>query len=253
MTDIERIDAPEGHWYRADDDPDGMLLPGVTTILGQMAPTGRALAEWHRRHDADAVMDVCMFHPRPPEGNPELRAKALALADTRRQAIMDAGTAGHESIALALGGWNEPEALDHAGYVTGASAVVAHLELVTFEVEVMAIREGRYGGTVDLLGHTEEGRVHLVDWKTRADPDGWISEAWDTEAMQVAAYSGMALPATVDECHVARIAADGRVCLTTVDMDAAWTEWAHLEMRWHRTVARSPRWHVRRVQRLGPT
>ena len=261
MTDIVRIDAPEGHWYRRSDDPDGVLLPGVTTILGQMAPTGRALAEWQRRHDADAVMDVCLTNPRPLGAGPEVRRVALALADSRREAIMDAGSEGHDTIAIALDGWIESdEALGetgHLGYVVGASGVVEYLGLVTFETEVLAIREGRYGGTIDLLGTDAAGRVHLVDWKTRADDDGWLSEAWDTEAMQVAAYSGMTLPArhreTVDECHVARITADGRVCLTTVDMDAAWTEWAHLEMRWHRTVARSPRWHVRRVRRLDPT
>ena len=263
---IERIDDDLGHYYR---DPDNdMLLPGVTMILDQVAPTPDGLRRYQRRIDAEAGIERLMANlrtngdafltvldsGRDVEPTPQIVAEALALADAERQAVMQKGTDAHAGIAEWLDRADSCESMDPGAgnHRAGALRAIERLELVEWATEVQAIRPGRYGGTADLVGVDRHGRVHVVDWKIRTEADEWLAEAWPREAVQVAAYSGLHLPqGAVAAAHVVRLDAVGGAVLSTVDLVRCWAVWARYEQQWRQTAALEKGWHLSRVQRLG--
>ena len=142
--------------------------------------------------------------------------------------MLDDGSRIHAEIAADL----------EAGRRCQAMTVVEMLGLVSWRCEVPGVREGWYGGTIDLLAVDAAGTAHVLDWKTTVG--GFPAEARPREALQVAAYSGMLVagdggglvPAAAGlvQCHVARLSADA-VAVSTIDVAAAWAEWVELAGR----------------------
>ena len=275
---IERSDGPAGHLYRRAGRADALSLPGATTIIDAELPEPAQLTNWRRRQDARAGIERMVRLVRDdPEGSYPLLAtglhadgvspldlgdlvgEALLAADASQAAARDAGTAAHEEIAAFLasvgsGGGFAPSS--GARWHDAAAAVVDELDLESWDVEVLAIREPHYGGTIDLLGVDSAGGAHIVDWKTTGNDH--LAPVRYREAVQIAAYSGLCVDAGGDLAlvaledvrgHVARVASDGRVCLCEVDVEGLWPHWVRLLDRYQATLDRG--WFVRRTRRLG--
>ena len=243
----ERIDGPSGHLYRdlgaGDSGGRGLWVPGVTTIIDDVLATPPRLADWQQRQDIAAGVDSA-------EAADPVEA-GLALARGRRQAAMDGGTRAHAGIEEFLAGRiGDGEPLDDCQ--RAAAETVSALGIESWACEVPGVRYGRagmsYGGTVDMVAMDGDGRGVVVDWKISAAE--WPAEAWWREEVQVAAYSGLSLPAPygggVQRAAVARIAARGRLRVTEIDLADRWDDWClvlalHARMR----QPESPRRRVR--------
>jgi len=244
----ERIDGPSGHLYRdlgaGDSGGRGLWVPGVTTIIDDVLATPPRLADWQQRQDIAAGVDSA-------DADDPVEA-GLALARGRRQAAMDDGTRAHTAIEEFLDGrLDDGQVLDDCQ--RAAAEAVAALGIESFACEVPGVRYGRagmsYGGTVDMVAVDDGGRCVVVDWKTSAAE--WPAEAWWREEVQVAAYSGLSIPwagaaAGVQRAAVVRIAADGTMRITEIDLADRWDDWC-LVLALHARMRRpeSPRRRVR--------
>ena len=262
---IERLDGPSGHLYRIGGDANALSVPGVTTIIAAEVPEPTQLTNWRRRQDATAGMETALDTTTlkgGPGAVPAVVDEALALADRRQHAAMDAGTAIHTQIAAyldALAVLGPPPQLTVSPWMLGAAEVISALDLHSWQTEVAGVRMPLYGGTIDLLGFDGNGDAHIVDWKTTAGD--FLAEARYREALQIAAYAGLEIPdpaggdglvsLDVVQGHVARLGGDGRVCLCEVDVVAVWPDWVQILDRYRAAATRDRRWFTRRTRRLG--
>lgn len=269
---IERLDSPSGgHLYRMANQQDALAVPGATTIIDATMVEPAQLREWSRRQDIRVGIEQGLgialevgTGDYPGIGaaldQTEMRgfvAEAIVKAYAERTTTMDAGTAAHEEIAAWLEARGDGCDAEDSAWTAAAAAVVAELDLESWQVEVPGIRLPHYGGTIDLLGTDSTGTLHLVDWKT-TDSD-YLAEVRYREAVQVAAYSGLQIDVGGDlglvalddvRGHVARVASDGRAVLCEVDVDALWLHWTNLLDQYRREMGSDRGWFIKRTRRL---
>jgi hypothetical protein len=172
-----RINRGRGHSYLLD----GERADGVTWVLSNGIPK-RALIGWAANTTAAYAVDRWseLSELKPSE---RLRALEKArFADT--DAALVRGTNVHK-LAQRLAAGEEvavPEPL--VGHVDAYLAFVHDWQPQEILVEtVVANRQYRYMGTLDLIARLADGQTWIVDWKTAA------SGIWPESALQLSAYA----------------------------------------------------------------
>lgn len=184
---IRRINTGWGHRYTIDGEP----APGVTTLLGKGMPKP-ALIAWAGNTVAAYVADA------DPEELERLRAlgrdnmydflKKAPNRDRDRGAAR--GTDVHTYAERLVRGEPVEPPDDIAGYVEAAVAFMNDWRPAPVLVEALvASRQYRYCGTLDLVADLPDGRRAILDYKTgkplrRPTDKGVYPEA----ALQLAAY-----------------------------------------------------------------
>jgi hypothetical protein len=198
-----------GHTYELD----GAPAPGITHLIGKGFPKG-ALPPWTARTCAQAVLDEWPELERMPPSERYERVRTAPYRD--RDAAARRGSEVHRlAQRMALHPDEDvpvPEEL--VGHVDSYLRFAREWEVREVLVEaVIAKREPRYCGTLDLVADLADGRRWLLDWKTTRS--GVFSE----NALQLAAYRyadfyvdaefhEQPMP-PVDACGVVWLRADG--------------------------------------------
>lgn len=154
---IERIDTPNGRFYRT---PEGNVYPSVTTVLGSIPNT--SLDAWKRSvGDAEA----------------ERVSKLASARGTRLHAFCEDYLTGKNPVL---------DIFDRQAY-TGLTAQLDMLEPIAIE-QFMYSDRMRVAGTPDCIGKYN-GELCVIDFKTtsREKHDGEFDSYW----LQTAAYSMM--------------------------------------------------------------
>jgi hypothetical protein len=161
------------------------LYPSVTTVLGVLDKP--QLTDWK----LSQVSNWC--HGNPPQDNEGVdsyarRATEGAFAQVTEAA--DLGTAIHSALEAHFKGEQVPEGYD--AYVQPVAALIAR-EGITFlehEVRLVNTSDG-YAGTTDAVFKASDGKLGILDFKSRKTKAGQPCTPWETEIIQIAAY-GMA-------------------------------------------------------------
>ncbi|MBX3744141.1 MAG: hypothetical protein KF833_02425 [Verrucomicrobiae bacterium] len=194
---------PAGHWYREDGTPvhrlptsDGRgerpttirdakrlgLYPSVTGILGILAKPG--LEKWK----LDQVALATLRTPKAQEESEDYwcnRVRTVAFEQVEQAA--DLGTMIHGALEAAMAG--EPYAEDLRTYVEPVLAWKQQvgIEIVDRESRLVNRQHG-FAGTADVLFRYGRNGIGILDYKTRKTKPGEDVQAYDNQAMQLAAY-----------------------------------------------------------------
>jgi hypothetical protein len=203
MAVLTKAKVPSGHWYRSDGTPahklptaDGRgerattvrdarrlgLFPSVTSILGILAKPG--LEKWKLNQVALATLRT----PKQTEESEDYwcgRVRNVAFEQVEQAA--DLGTMIHGALELAMNG--EPYADDMHPYVEPVIAWKEQtgIEIIEREVRLVNQQHG-FAGTSDVLFRYGQQGIGILDYKTRKTKPGEKVEAYDNQAMQLAAY-----------------------------------------------------------------
>ena len=198
-----RINRGRGHSYVLD----GEAADGVTTIIGD-GVAKPALINWAARTTAGYAVD---HWDELADLGPSQRLRTLEKARyLDRDTAAVRGTDVHKlAQRLAVGEEVDvPEPL--IGHVDAYLAFVRDWQPQELLVEtIVAHRQRRYMGTLDLLARLADDRTWLLDWKTAA------SGIWPEAALQLAAYrhAEFYLDAAGDEQPMPAVDAAGCVWL----------------------------------------
>jgi hypothetical protein len=204
MAVLTKTKAPAGHWYRADGTPvhrlptaDGSgerattikdakrlgLFPSVTSILGILAKPG--LEKWKLNQVALATLRT----PKTPAESEDYwctRVRNAAFEQVEQAA--DLGTMIHGALELAMAGAPYDDQLRvHIAPVLEWKAKTG-IEIVERELRVVNRAHG-FAGTTDVLFRFGRAGMGILDYKTRATKPGEEVQAYDNQAMQLAAYA----------------------------------------------------------------
>ena len=159
------------------------LYPSVTTVLGVLDKP--QLTDWKLAQ----VSNWC--HGNPPQDNEGVdsyarRATEGAFAQVTEAA--DLGTAIHAALESHFKGLPVPEGYD--AYVQPVAVLLAKegIKLREHELRLVNTQLG-YAGTTDAVFEDAAGDVGILDFKSRKTKPSQKCEPWETEPMQIAAYS----------------------------------------------------------------
>jgi len=177
---IERVETRWGHKYKID----GEDAPGVTTLISGGVPKP-ALMHWAARSVAEHVYHLDVDTLLEERGRaPEITVnnwKSVPFKASKKAAAR--GTEIHGYAERLVKGWDVDVPIHLAGYVQACVDFLNEWRPAPVLVEaVVASKEHRYCGTVDLIADLPDGRRALMDYKTSGS--GVYGEA----ALQLAAY-----------------------------------------------------------------
>jgi hypothetical protein len=225
-------------------DAENKRLPGVTTVLGELAKP--ALVPWAARQAAEATAAAIVDGGQPAAQAIEIGRKAPFQ---RRQDAADAGTQAHACLEAHYAGEPWPEDASDAARAC-AQRVIRHIEARGYRViasewasTIFDHGEG-WGGMLDLIVE-RDGLVYVADLKTGKG-------AFDEVVPQLAAYrhlwdwhhvngdnvitgGGVVFHAPIEGDTVAEIA------LSPEKLDAGWRVFhGALAVYWAKKEARLP-------------
>jgi len=204
MAILSKSKVPSSHWYRADGTPvhklptaDGRgersttirdakrlgLYPSVTSILSILAKPG--LEKWK----LDQVALACLRIPKTPEESEDYWCgRVRNAAFDQVEAAASLGTMIHGALELAMNG--EAYSADMRPYVEPVMRwkESTGIEIVERELKVVNHDHG-FAGTADVLFRYGQNGIGILDYKTRKTKPGEKVEAYDNQAMQLAAYA----------------------------------------------------------------
>jgi hypothetical protein len=193
-----------GHWYTADGKPmhrmptargDGDrattikdarrlgLYPSVTSILGIFAKP--ALDDWKMNQVALATLKC----PKQETEDPTYwckRVKDAAFEQVEQAA--DLGSSVHEALELGMN--NEPFNPEFEVHVRPVLTWKEQTGIVICEREITLVnKEHGFAGTADVFFRYGQNGIGILDYKTRKTKPGEEVQAYDGQAMQLAAYA----------------------------------------------------------------
>ncbi len=203
MAILSKNKVSASHWYRDDGTPvhrlptsDGRgerpttlrdarrlgLYPSVTGILGVLAKPG--LEKWK----LDQVARASLRTPKMAEESEDYwcnRVRTAAFEQVEQAA--DLGTMIHGALEAAMAG--EPYADDLRTYVEPVLAWKQQvgIEIIDRESRLVNKQHG-FAGTADVLFRYGRNGIGILDYKTRKTKPGEDVQAYDNQAMQLAAY-----------------------------------------------------------------
>lgn len=203
MAILSKSKTASGHWYRIDGTPvhrlptaDGQgerpttlrdavrlgLYPSVTSILGILAKPG--LEKWK----LDQVALATLRAPKQPQESDDYwcnRVRTAAFEQVEQAA--DLGTMIHGALEAAMAG--EPYDPEFRPYVEPVLEWKARvgIQIVDREARLVNRAEG-FAGTADVLFRYGQNGIGILDYKTRKTKPGENLQAYDNQAMQLAAY-----------------------------------------------------------------
>lgn len=227
MAILSKNKVPAGHWYRENGTPvhrlptsDGRgerpttirdakrlgLYPSVTGILGILSKPG--LEKWKLDQVALATLRI----PKVQEESEDYwcsRVRTAAFEQVEQAA--DLGTMIHGALEAAMAG--EPYAEDLRAYVEPVLAWKEQvgIEIVDREIRLVNRQHG-FAGTADVLFRYGRNGIGILDYKTRKTKPGEEVQAYDNQAMQLAAYGATYF----GEENIGRILA-GNVFISTTE------------------------------------
>lgn len=168
--------------------PSELVVPSVTTILGQLSKP--ALTNWAAKEVATyAAENMDAWQNLPMSDAIDLLKRAPYRNMTKRQNI---GSAVHAAIESWQGGEPVVEDLDLLPYI---AAAVSYLDEQTTEVleqeATVFSRQYLYAGTLDAIATLKDGRTAVVDWKTG-------KAIYPEAALQLCAYANAEFIGTPD-------------------------------------------------------
>lgn len=204
MAIITDNEAQASHWYYEDGTPahripskhgDGdrpttlkdakrlRLYPSVTSTLGVLAKPG--LEKWK----LDQVALACLRTPKQPEESEDYWCTRVRNAAFEQvEAAADLGSKIHGALEAAMAG----EPFDPSLRVFIAPVLEwkqkTGIHIVGREVRVVNKAEG-FAGTADVLFRYGDTGIGILDYKTRKTKPGETVQAYDNQAMQLAAYA----------------------------------------------------------------
>jgi len=203
MAILSKSKTASGHWYRIDGTPvhrlptaDGQgerpttlrdavrlgLYPSVTSILGILAKPG--LEKWK----LDQVALATLRAPKQPQESDDYwcnRVRTAAFEQVEQAA--DLGTMIHGALEAAMAGEPfDPELRPYVEPVLEWKARVG-IQIVERETRLVNRAEG-FAGTADVLFRYGQNGIGILDYKTRKTKPGENVQAYDNQAMQLAAY-----------------------------------------------------------------
>jgi hypothetical protein len=172
-----RINRGRGHSYLLDGD----TADGVTSIVGEGVPK-KALIDWAARITAGYAVDHWDELAQLGLAERLRRLEKARWADRDSAGVR--GTAVH-ALAHRLAAGEEVDVPDPlVGHVDAYLQFVKEWQPEELLVEaVVANRQWRYMGTLDLVARLADGKTWLLDWKTSA------SGVWPESALQLAGYA----------------------------------------------------------------
>lgn len=203
MAILTQSKAPAGHWYRVDGSPmhrlvtsDGSgerpttlsdarrlgLFPSVTGILSVLAKPG--LERWKLQQVALAALR----HPKQmAESEDYWCGRVQSAAFEQVELAANLGTQIHWALELAMDGRAYPEAM--RPYVEPVLAWKQKTGIQIMDREVRLVnRENGFAGTADVIFRYGRNGIGILDYKTRKTKPGEAVQAYDNQAMQLAAY-----------------------------------------------------------------
>ena len=161
------------------------LYPSVTTVLGVLDKP--QLADWK----LNQVSAWC--HGNPPQDHEGVDGYARQATEGAFQQVTDAadlGTAIHAALEAHFQGLPVPDG--YSAYVDPVAALIAREGITFLEHELRLVNaDVGYAGTTDAVIKASDGRLGILDFKSRKTKPGERVSNWETEPMQIAAY-GMA-------------------------------------------------------------
>jgi hypothetical protein len=193
-----------GHWYTADGKPmhrmptargDGDrsttikdarrlgLYPSVTSILGIFAKP--ALDDWKMNQVALATLKCQKQETEDPTYWCK-RVKDVAFEQVEQAA--DLGSSVHEALELGMNG--EPFNPEFEVHVRPVLTWKEQTGIVICEREITLVnKEHGFAGTADVFFRYGQNGIGILDYKTRKTKPGEEVQAYDGQAMQLAAYA----------------------------------------------------------------
>ena len=204
MAVLSKTKIPGGHWYKKDGTPahrtltaDGSgerattirdakrmgLYPSVTSILGILAKPG--LEKWK-------LNQVALASLRTPKVDAESeeywcnRVRNAAFEQVEQAA--DLGTMIHGALELAMAG--EEYDAELRVYVEPVMEWKRETGVLVVEREIRLVNEQHgFAGTADVMFRYGENGIGILDYKTRKTKPGETVQAYDNQALQLAAYA----------------------------------------------------------------
>lgn len=199
------------------------LYPSVTTVLSVLAKP--SLDDWKLQQVAERA------YSNPPQDAEDVGAYSRRIIDGAFEQVgeaADLGTKIHAAIEAYFK--CEPVPDEMQVYVRPTVALLERegIKLVSHELRLVNTIDG-YAGTTDAVMVTPMGCQGILDFKSRKTKPGVLCEPWETEPMQIAAYTR----AKFGPDHYMTVGANvyisttepGRVEIVTYDdvtLDKAW-------------------------------
>lgn len=160
------------------------LLPSVTTVTDCIRNEG--LERWKYRQYMEAALTL----PRN-EGETDQAFISRVIDDANKVSAdaMAFGTKCHDAIE-SYAEHRDKSKIDQSvwPFITGAAEFIdKNLRTILHTEHTFASPLG-YGGKIDMIGIDTEGRVVLIDWKTKTTQIGKEIEAYPSYGIQLAAY-----------------------------------------------------------------
>jgi hypothetical protein len=159
------------------------FLPSVTGILGTLAKPG--LENWKMEQVALATQRTLK---QPDESNEYWCSRVIAAAFEQVEQAADLGTRIHGALEAAMAGGPYDPALQVYVQPVLDWKAATDIRIVDREVRVVNKAEG-FAGTADVLFRYRENGIGILDYKTRKTQAGKPVQAYDNQAMQLAAYA----------------------------------------------------------------
>jgi len=203
---VENKNMGGGHWYKPDGTPlhqvqkadgSGMrdttladakklnLLPSVTGITDIIAKP--ALMNWKAAQVAAAAFAS------PPTGEETLEyfsERIINASHTQVAGAADLGSKVHDALEKLLTDGPDAVAESMWPYVEPVVAWKKQAKISYDKIEsVLVNTQYGYAGRCDALGHSADGGLVVLDYKTRKTKAGQACKPYDTQGMQLAAYA----------------------------------------------------------------
>ena len=159
------------------------LYPSVTSILGIFAKPG--LDDWKLNQVALATLR-CPKQETEDESYWCKRVKDVAFEQVEQAA--DLGSSVHEALELGMN--NEPFNPEFEVHVRPVLAWKEQTGIVICERELTLVNTGNgFAGTADVFFRYGQNGIGILDYKTRKTKPGEEVQAYEGQAMQLAAYA----------------------------------------------------------------
>jgi hypothetical protein len=159
------------------------LYPSVTTVLSVLAKP--QLVDWQLGQVAGKAYSN---PPQDGESQEDYARRIISASQEQVGEAADLGTQIHAAIEAHFKG--QPVAEEMQVYVrpTVAALDKAGIKLLEHELRLVSTDLG-YAGTTDAVMQNDWGSVGILDFKSRKTKPGQKCDPWETEPMQIAAYS----------------------------------------------------------------
>ena len=186
-TPVHKLPTADGRGERATTIRDAKrlgLYPSVTSILGILAKPG--LEKWK----LDQVALACLRTPKQAEESEDYWCNRVRNAAFEQ--VEQAADLGHHDPRRARSWpWTaNPTPMTCGPYVEPVMAWKQRSGIEIIEREIKLVNQAHgFAGTADVLFRYGQNGIGILDYKTRKTKPGEDVEAYDNQAMQLAAYA----------------------------------------------------------------